>query len=77
MGGDMAWKRFVVVVAAVFCMTSSSGGVYASDLAPKAASSDSAAALDHLGVCGPIHEAILRLGPKDDEGRLDIEPIDY
>ena len=73
----MVWKRFVAVVATVFCTISGSAGVNAGDPAPEPASSDSAAALDHLGVCGPIHEAILKLGPKDSEGRLDIGPIGY
>jgi len=71
----MSWKRFFVLVAAVLCMTCGSVNVQAADAEPDTAESSNSSTLEHIGVCGPIHEAVIRFGSKDEEGRLDTAPL--
>ncbi|MDX2438887.1 MAG: hypothetical protein QNL88_17770 [Acidobacteriota bacterium] len=78
----MTWKRLVVFVAAALCTTCGSTSAHAFDIPPDPAAEksaapvpDIAATLEALGVCGQIHEAILKLGPRDAVGDLAVAQI--
>jgi hypothetical protein len=73
----MSCKRLAVLAAAVLCMTCGSVNAQTAGSSPGTAETGNGVELEHIGVCGPIHETILQYGPKGSDGRLDTEPIGY
>ncbi len=71
----MNWKRLVVLIAAALCTTCGAVSAQSSDTAPEPSKPGIAASLDELGLCGPIHEALLKFGPRDIDGALDTTRI--
>ncbi len=55
----MTWKRLVVLIAAALCTKCGAVSAQSSDTAPEPSKPGFATTLDGLGLCGPIHEALL------------------
>jgi len=81
----MSWKRLAVLVAAALCTTCSSVTVQGDDTAAGAVAEHPAlkpgggitAAIEVLGVCGQVHQAVLRLAPRKPDGLFDTESMAY
>ncbi len=69
----MSWKRLVVLAAAIACTTCSTVPVQHNDAGSVAVRSS----IDDLGVCGPVHEAMLRFMPVADDGSFDHDVTQY
>lgn len=65
----------VVLIAAVPCLTCGTVNQQTTGQAAET-NSNNLSALEDLGVCGPIHEALIRFGPKDSDGALDTAAIE-
>lgn len=69
----MTWKRLVVLVAAALCTTCGTLTVHGED----ARETGLLATIEGLGVCGPVHRAILDLAPRSADGSFDADSITY
>ena len=69
----MAWKRLVVLIAAALCATCGTLTVHGQDIRQ----SDLLATIEGLGVCGPVHRAVLDLAPRTADGSFDTGHMTY